>query len=442
MTSPVALALAFAMLGVFALVAVRWRAELVMSLPFLVILNGISLPVGGSSMRVDQLAACALMVPLIASVLIGARRLRTDSTMWWLAAILVLNVISSATNSPARTYSLLQCANVASVWIIYPIVLNFLDTREEMEAFFHRALWAAIAACAIGIVAYLLAVSGVSVGGAEVSAAAAERLTKAYGAFGAMVEPNILGGFAGAYLVVGVALLAAATGDAESVNRSRLLRGVVAFTAVALVLSFTRAAWLAAAVGLLCVGLFGRSRDVRVMRGRSRLRRLVAPLAVGAAVMIVLLLLPGDAGTLFRFKVFNLVNLGSQTVVVRLVTYVMAIQQTVDHPLIGWGTFTFAPLAAQGADFQQFDNWRNLWIGNYVLLAVHDTGLLGLGLWTGLLTSIVRRSIRTLRALRPVDPIAADRVFALFVATVVLLVAFLSTSGFSLGYPWLLIGLL
>jgi len=40
-----------------------------------------------------------------------------------------------------------------------------------------------------------------------------------------------------------------------------------------------------------------------------------------------------------------------------------------------------APLTAEGVDFQRFENWRNLWIGNYVLLAVHDTGVVGLGLW-------------------------------------------------------------
>lgn len=442
MTSPFALGLMFVMLSLLTVVAVRWRARLVMSLPFLVILNGLAIPVGGSSLHVDQLAACALMLPLAASLLIGMRRVRTDSTMWWLAAILVLNTLSSASHSPAPLYSLLQCANLAAVWVIYPAMLNFLDTRDQADAFLRRVLWSAVAASGIGIAAYLLAVSGLSIGGAEVSAAAAERLTKAYGAYGTMVEPNILGGFAAAYLVLAVALLVTTPRDSNTPGRSRAIRLVVAFTAVALVLSFTRAAWIAAAAGLLSVALFAGARDGSAVGVRRRVRRLVIPLGAGVVVMIVLLLLPGDAGTLFRFKLFNLVNLGSQTAILRLVTYAMALQQTLDHPFIGWGTFTFAPLAAQGADFQQFDNWRNLWIGNYLLLALHDTGVLGLGLWLGLLTSIVRRGVRTFRALRPTDPAAANTVYALTAAVTVLLIAFLSTSGFSLGYTWLLIGLL
>jgi O-antigen ligase len=438
MTSPVVLGEALVIFALLVIIAVRWRRALVMSLPLLAIFNGLAIPFAGSSMRVDQLVACALIVPLAASMLIGTRRLRTDSTMWWLAAILVMNVVATALNSPARSYSLAQCVNLASVWIIYPLLLNFLDTPDELEAFLRRVLWAAITGSSIAIGAYVLAVSGMSVGGAEVSASAAERLTKAYGAYGTMVEPNILGSFAAAYLMLAVALfIAVARHGVESI-RPVLLRWVIGCAGVALVLSFTRAAWLAALVGVVCLG----ARGVRTFGELVRLRRIAVPLGAGVALAVVLLMLPGDAGSLFRFKLFNLVNLGSQTAALRLFTYAMALQQWIDHPLIGWGTFTFAPLAAQGSDFQQFDNWRNLWIGNYLLLALHDTGVVGLVLWLGLLTSILRRAVRAIRALRLTDLFAASTVRALTAAVVVLLVAFLSTSGFSLGFSWLLIGLL
>jgi hypothetical protein len=120
----------------------------------------------------------------------------------------------------------------------------------------------------------------------------------------------------------------------------------------------------------------------------------------------------------------------------------MALDQTIVHPIVGWGTFTFAPLAAQGADFQQFDNWRNLWIGNFALLALHDTGAIGLLLWGGMLWSVLRRGLRAVASLRPVDPQASIHAIALVGAVVSLLIPFLATTGFTLGYPWLLIGLL
>ena len=64
--------------------------------------------------RIDQLAACLLAVPLGISALTGARKLRTDAVVWWLAALLGLNLLSSLLYSPALSYSLLQCANLAS----------------------------------------------------------------------------------------------------------------------------------------------------------------------------------------------------------------------------------------------------------------------------------------------------------------------------------------
>ena len=60
---------------------------LVMLLPFLAVLNGVAFPVLGLSVRAEQLAACALVVPLVAAALVGARRIRIDATGWWLGAI-------------------------------------------------------------------------------------------------------------------------------------------------------------------------------------------------------------------------------------------------------------------------------------------------------------------------------------------------------------------
>ena len=435
--SPVALLEAFVAVALLAIAAVRWPRPIVMSLPFLVILNGLSIRRAGFSMHLDQLAACLLVVPLTVSILIGTRRFRSDGTVWWLAAILAQNILATMLNSPARSYSLAQCVNVASVWVIYLLLLNFLDTRKELEIFLNRVLWAAVVASAIGIAAFVLAVSGVPVGGADVSRSAAERLTTAYGAYGTMVEPNILGSFSAAQLVLAFGVLVALPQPSVADVSRRLLRWVLALTAVSLVLTFTRAAWLSAIGGLAWVAIVGARSTIR-----TRSWRVIWPLGAGVILVGLLLLLPGNAGTLLRFKIFNLVNLASQTAIVRIVTYTMAFQQTLEHPFIGWGTFTFAPLVAQGGDFQQFDNWRNLWIGNYLLLAAHDTGLVGLGLWVGMLGTIVGRSVTTIRALSVTDPASASRILALTASVATLLVAFLATSGFSLGYSWLIVGLL
>jgi O-antigen ligase len=213
---------------------------------------------------------------------------------------------------------------------------------------------------------------------------------------------------------------------------------VAALAAAGLVLSFTRAAWLGAVVGVVVFAALGSGKGGT----RLQLRRILLPLGVGTLLMLVIALAAGSASDLLRFKLLNLLNIGSQTAAVRLTTYAMALDQWLEHPFIGWGTFTFAPLVAQGSDFQRFEGWRNLWIGNFLMLALHDTGVLGLALWTGLVASILRRGARMARAVRETDAVTAHRTFALTAAVASLLVPFLATSGFSLGYSWVFIGLL
>ncbi len=438
MSPTLVVVLALVAIPLLSFAAIRWRRAIVMALPFLAILNGIAIPLGASSIRADQLAACLLLAPLAAALLIGSRRLRTDVTAWLIAAVLGINVISSVINSPARSYSLLQCVNLATVWVIYLLLINFIETRDDAEIFLRNCIRAAIIASTIGIAAFVLAIAGFNLGGAEVSTASVEYLTKAYGAFGTMVEPNIFGSFTAAHLVLSIALLTLAARTPSKVIPVRMLTWLAALSAAGLVLSFTRAAWLGAVVGVILYLLLGG----RALGLRVRLPRLFAPIAVGAAVVLLIVLGAGNAGNLLRFKLLNLVNLQSPTAALRLATYAIAFQQVLAHPIVGWGTFTFAPLVAGGADFQRFDGWRNIWIGDYLLLALHDTGAIGLIAWLGLLWSSLASGIRAARASRESDPLIAGRAIALTAAVATLLIPYLATTGFSLGFTWVLIGLL
>src|SRR4051812_7710712 len=109
--SPATIALGLIALAFVIGAAFVWRRALFLALPFLAALNGVPIPIRGSQLRVDQLAACLLCVTLLAAVIHGRRALRTDAITWWLAAILGMNVISSVLNSPTLGYSLEQCLN-------------------------------------------------------------------------------------------------------------------------------------------------------------------------------------------------------------------------------------------------------------------------------------------------------------------------------------------
>ena len=429
--SPASAVQLLVIVALLAIVSIRWQRALLFAMPFLVILNGLPLTLGGFTVRIDQLAACALCIPLVAGVVAGRRTLRADGATWFLAAILAMNVVASAINSPALGYSFAQCANLATAWVIYVVVVNFAESPAEWAALLRGFLLGALVSTVVASLAFFAATAGFAVGGADVSAVAAENLVRPFGAYGTMLEPNILGSFSAASLVLAVGLLTLQRGPASVLPR-RLAAWTAVSSSVALLLSFTRSAWLGAVVGLVLVWILARRS------GSVRARRVIVPLGAVLLVAAGILLMPGAASAFLRYKITNLVNPESPTVVLRLLTYTLALQQTALHPIIGWGTFTFAPLVAQGADFAQFAGWKSIWIPNFLLLALHDTGVIGLALWIGLLVSLFRRGWKAAR-----DGGADAAVNgALTAALATLLLPFLATTGFSLGYPWLLAGML
>lgn len=414
-------------------VAIVLRKEILRALPFLVALNGVTLPVAGLSVRLDQLAGILLFGALIAAVALGHRRLVTDRTTIYIGAIALTNVVASALHSPALGYSIAQVFNQLSVWVIYLVVLNYLDSPDELARFTRLFLIAGLLEAVVGICAFVLGALGVPVGGANVDP---DNFGLAFGAYGTTVEPNLFGSYCQMFFVAGVGLIW--LGRTRGERPPRLLVVVTAVTGLGLFLSFTRGAWLGTAFGLVVLLLLGwRWLGVRV-----RPLQIVGPIVATLAIGLALWFAPFGVGEFFRYKVANLVNPESESASVRLVAYGLALQHFVEHPWIGSGTYSFAALVAQGADFREFEGWRNLWIGNYVLLALHDTGLIGLGILTALIAGFFRRAARAARRWVAADTPRASVQLALIAAFASLLVSFLTSSGLTLGYPWLLMGMI
>ena len=230
---------------------------------------------------------------------------------------------------------------------------------------------------------------------------AAERLTQAYGAYGVMVEPNIFGSFTAATLVLSAVLLAGLPRDGSATKELRARRrGPPARRRWgSCCRSRARRGWARRSVS--CAASWQRAADGRATGVGEDWRK---PLAV---------VVGGDSRAAARARTAPARSFDSSCSTWSICsrrppcsgcsrTRWRSTRRSV-HPLVGWGTFTFAPLAAQGTDFQQFENWRNLWIGNFVLLALHDTGAIGLALWGGMLWSVLARGVRAAASLRPVD---------------------------------------
>jgi O-antigen ligase len=413
--------------------AIAFREKILRALPFLVALNGVAVPVGGLSVRLDQLAGILLFGALIAAVALGHRRLVTDRTTIYIGAVAAVNVVASVLHSPALLYSIGQVLNQLSVWVIYLVVLNYLDSLDELARFTRLFLIAGLIEAAVGICAFLLGALGVPAGGANVDP---NDFGLAFGAYGTTVEPNLFGSYCQIFFLAGMGLIWLSRTRGE--RPSRFLVAVTGVTGLGLFLSFTRGAWLGTAFGLVVLLVLGwRWLGVRVQPAQ-----IIVPIVATVAIGVALWFAPFGIGEFFRYKVANLVNPESQSASVRLVAYGLALQHIVEHPWIGSGTYSFAALVARGADFREFEGWRNLWIGNYVLLALHDTGIIGLGILVALIASFLRHAARAARRWVAADTARARVQIALIAAFASLLVSFLTSSGLTLGYPWLLMGII
>ena len=81
------------------------------------------------------------------------------------------------------------------------------------------------------------------------------------------------------------------------------------------------------------------------------------------------------------------------------------------------------------------------WIGNFALTLLHDSGAIGMLLFSIFLTLTVRGGLRDAKRLWERAPDAAVRLVGLCYGVLALLVAFLATTGFSFSYPWIALGL-
>jgi O-antigen ligase len=414
-----------------ALLAGAFRRPLLAMLPFLVALNGLAIDIG-VNVHVDQLLAALLAAGLALAVAMRRRRLYVDAVSLCILALLCLNVLSSALNSPVPGYSFQQVLNAGSVFAVYVVITNDLDTIGAVNDFFATSVVAGILCATFGIAMFVLGLAGVTTWGANIGSVDPGA---AYGAYGTLVEPNVYGSYCQLYFIAALGILLLDPPGLGLRLRRRLQ--VLALTAgLGLFLSFTRGAWLGAICGLIALVVLAR----RGLHRSLPIRRAVVPLVGAGLALTAVAFSPSSAGEFFRYKAANLLNAQSATATVRLVTFVVAVAQVAQRPILGWGTYSFAPMTAGGGDFKELIG-HGLWIPNFLLLALHDTGIVGLGVVIALVVAVIvlgRRAVARLRESRLDVAVTETALLAAFIGV---LVTSQFASGFSLGYWWLFAGL-
>lgn len=417
------------------LVSAVLRPYALLLLLCLVPLNGFPIPIGTTNVRADQTVSALMVIGLGLSAVFLGRRLYVDRPLLALIALLGLNAVTTAFVSPSLRYSAMQVVNLTATWAIYAVIVNCVDSADMADRLTAVFLWILALAALVGIIAFAAGISGYPIGMANVKGSPLD-IGQPYGAFGTAVEPNIFGSMCQSAFVVVAAMLLLGQRD-EAPFRRHHLWAILVITGLGLLLSFTRGAWVGTVCGLAAVVVLAP-----LVGRRIRLMPLALPAAATTIGVVWLWTYDGPAGQFFRYKVDNLFNPQSSTAMFRLVSYGLAWTQIVQKPIFGWGTFTYAALLAQGSDVKELGVEHSLWIGNYVLLILHDTGIVGLLVFGVLIWAVVRMGRHAARSLVAARPASAVSVLALVASMSGLLVSFLASSGFTFTYPWVVIGLI
>jgi hypothetical protein len=237
---------------------------------------------------------------------------------------------------------------------------------------------------------------------------------------GLQFEANILGSYSGALAVM---MLVIYLYD----RRTRFLAGF-ALGLATMGISLSRGALGATLVGLLVVAVLSVKK--RLLTGHLLLR------IIPATLLALLLVLPAVIPQ--YTERFSTVDISDPTsdpnTLTRMVQVGSAFDEVLKHPVWGGGTSSFQ----LAFDWQSFGaEWEDQgWIANTEMRVLHDTGLVGLIVFSAFLVSLYRRSRRVLKFE------SNPELVALLASAVVYCVAFQATEGTILAFPWVHLGLI
>jgi hypothetical protein len=362
-------------------------------------------------------------------VALRSTKLYLDFPAKMLIIFLAISFTSSISNSPDRSYSLTQTANLASVSSLYIVLINLLDSKDRISRFLEYYVIAGILAIGFGILLYIFSlISGSQLYGVNLS----EDLgNNAYGVYGTMREPNIYGSYSLVYFLLSTMMFYSRENDNSSMRKSNGFLFLI--SSIGVFLSFTRAVWLAAIIGFFMLSKYSK----RYLSTPTRKAKIAGRVVL---VAIIIIIMSNYVSDLFlTYKIGNIFNLEESTAAYRLVLWGAALENSQNHLLIGNGTYSFASFLSVG---DSYNSQTNVWISNLFLGLLHDTGVLGLMVFVVFLISLYRSGISSSKKILYISRQNTTEILGFCTSLVCLMIAYIFTSGLSYGYTWIVFGMI
>lgn len=401
----------------FGAFVVTWlRVELALALLILATaLDRYRFVVAGVGMRVEHFVFLGVALAWLVKTRPQRKQFYFARADLLLVAYLAIALVSTWLFAPDARESMkffaLMVFGVVLFWFVRAVAAN--------EQNFARGMWTLIAvgvaASAFGIFAWLVFPFGTNLGVQTYSLGTFET----FSAYGTLYDSNTLGMYAMAAALLQVTLLL----DAHFARWRVWLGAGILISLVAVALSLTRTAWLGLLMGLFLIFLFSPRRRQAIAIGGAALLLLVTALVVSSA-------LAGGGGALADFSVTRLLT--SKSIFFRLDASARAWTDFLAHPLLGNGANVFAQ------NHLSPSNTRD-WISNFILMTLHDTGIIGLlllGAW------LLALGVETWRAVRLGQGEMRAYLLALTISYLALLVCYQATTVFWLGWNWVYVGML
>ncbi len=403
---------ALALAAIWLFVDYPWAA--VVALIIAAAMPRFAVSIGGVNARPEHLVAILLLVALPLWLKRSQTAVRWIIADYVLVAYVAMNFFSSAFSSiqPSQTvkWAFQQMLAILPYFFLRILLVDPSALRRAVRVVLAVGVIEAI----YGIVAFYSSQAFKTSFGVT-----PDQYGTIPGTYATQYEANILAAYLGACSVMLLTMYLT--------NRSVKYLFAFGITLLGMAISLSRAALMGTAFALLLV-------LIRGMRLGSLNRQVMAKIT--AAVLCVALI---AAPTLLGFYTERFSSLEAADITAddnlrgRVVTTVVSYEDIVVHPLVGNGTASFQLLF----DFSTLNaDIESGWIGNTPWRVLHDTGLIGLAIFSFFLGALLIGARRTLKQ-KPYPELSA-----LLLGTVVYCFSFQATEGTLLAFSWVHIGLI
>ncbi|PLS85633.1 MAG: hypothetical protein CYG60_11525 [Actinobacteria bacterium] len=379
------------------------------------------IPVGGVALRIDQLVLIPVVSGLALHVLpvaLGRKATGVSTPRSYIptlifagfASYIGANILSSSlfAPQPAESFKIViwLLLSFMAFAAVYFVVGRYVTVREA----FFAILAAGFVSAAAGIIFYLMfQIAGIRIG---------VQLDPNPKAVGTFFEANMFGSFQAFCALLGLSVLS--SGRVRGWAFGMVLCGTL-LSIVALVLSFTRAAWLGFLLGIIVLALLQ-------LRGGRSLALFALSGILGSSVLLTLISTGLLASLVERFT--SIGDLSSSTTAFRIDLFRIALAEWPSSPVFGLGTNSFGQ-----RHFDPGQDFAPAYLPSLFLVTLYDIGVIGLltllitfALVVGAIVSVLWNGGWT-----------GTIALALLGGMASMLVSYQATNTFWFSYNWLII---